>query len=58
MTALSITARRPDSRSAGFLQIAFRLLAFIAVAAFVSGCATLPLGSSYPKTVSPALTQP
>src|SRR6188474_1253524 len=58
MTALSITARRPDSRAAGFHQIASRLLAFIAVAAFVSGCATLPPGSSYPKTESSALAQP
>jgi len=58
MTTLSPAARCPDSRSAGFLQIAFRLLAFIAVAAFVSGCATLPPGSSYPKTVSSALAQP
>ena len=58
MTTLSPAARCPDSRSAGFLQIASRLLAFIAVAAFVSGCATLPPGSSYPKTESSALAQP
>ncbi len=58
MTTLSPAARCPDSRSAGFLQIASRLLAFIAVAAFVSGCATLPPGSSYPKTASSALAQP
>ena len=58
MTTLSPAARCPDSRSAGFLQIAFRLFAFIAVAAFVSGCATLPPGASYPKTASSALAQP
>ena len=58
MTTLSPAARCPDSRSAGFLQIASRLLAFIAVAAFGSGCATLPPGSSYPKTASSALAQP
>src|SRR5471032_2052419 len=35
-----------------------RFLLAVLVAAFLSGCASLPPGSSYPKTVSSALAQP
>jgi cardiolipin synthase C len=38
--------------------MASRLFAFILVAAFLGGCASLPPGSDYPKTVTSALAEP
>ena len=38
--------------------MASRLFAFILVAAFLGGCASLPPGSNYPKSVTSALAEP
>jgi len=35
-----------------------RFLLIVLVAAFLSGCASLPPGSDFPKTASSALVQP
>ena len=46
-----------NNSSAGY-KTAWRFLWAVVVAAFLSGCASLPPGSNYPKTASSALAQP
>ncbi len=58
MTNITTAASDRTARPSEWGSTASRLSAFILVAAFLGGCASLPPGSNYPKTVTSALAEP
>jgi putative cardiolipin synthase len=58
MTPTSSAAGHANQRFAAVRLITARGVALILLAAFLGGCASLPPGSDFPKTVSAALSNP